>query len=48
MTYAINAIGQQHLKQHVAVHIYGDPDALHANLRNSFENVCHAIEKHQF
>jgi hypothetical protein len=47
ITYAVNYIGQKHLKEHVEVHIYGDPDRLHPNLRNSFENLCKHIEMHE-
>jgi HEAT repeat protein len=43
MTYAVNYIGQEYLKKHVVVHIYGDPDKLHPNLRNSFENLCKQV-----
>ena len=44
LTYAVNYIGQQYLKQGVGVYIYGDPDKLHSNLRNSFENLCKQVE----
>jgi hypothetical protein len=47
ITYAVNYIGQEHLKEHVEVHIYGDPDKLHPNLRNSLENLCKCVEVHQ-
>jgi hypothetical protein len=29
------------------VHIYGDPDKLHPNLRNSFENLCKRVVVHK-
>jgi HEAT repeat protein len=44
LTYAVNYIGQQYLKQEVRVYIYGDPEKLHSNLRNSFENLCEQVE----
>jgi HEAT repeat protein len=44
LTYAVNYIGQQYLKQEVRVYIYGDPEQLHSNLRNSFENLCEQVE----
>jgi hypothetical protein len=47
MTYAVNYIGQKHLKKHVEVHIYGDPDKLLPNLRNSFKNLCKSVEVHE-
>jgi len=46
ITYAVNYIGQKHLKEHVEVNIYGDPDKLHPNLRNGFENLCKCVEVH--
>lgn len=47
LTYAINHLGQEYLKKQVTVHIYGDPAQLHQNLRNSFQNLCKAVEVHQ-
>jgi hypothetical protein len=47
MTYAVNYIGQEYLKKHVVVHIYSDPDKLHPNLRNSFENLCKRVVVHK-
>ena len=47
ITYAVNYIGQKHLKKKVEVHIYGDPEKLHPNLRNSFENLCKSIAVHE-
>jgi hypothetical protein len=46
MTYAVNSIGQEYLKNHVIMHIYGNPDKRHPNLRNSFENLCKQVEVH--
>jgi hypothetical protein len=47
ITYAVNYIGQQHLKNHVEVHIYDDPAKLHPNLRNSLENLCKNVDVHE-
>lgn len=47
LTYAVNYIGQEYLKKFVIVHIYGDPEQLHPNLRNSFENLCKQVEIHE-
>lgn len=46
LTYAINYIGQDTLKHHVTVHIYGEPDDLHPNLLNSFRNLCQQVKLH--
>jgi hypothetical protein len=46
ITYAVNYVGQKHLKEHVEVHIYGDPERLHPNLRNTFNNLCKQVEVH--
>jgi hypothetical protein len=43
MTYAVNFIGRKHLKKQVEVHLYGDPDILHRNLRNMFMNLCKSV-----
>jgi hypothetical protein len=40
LTYAVNALGQKHLKKHLAVHVIGEQRKLHANLRNSLTNLC--------
>ena len=47
LTYAVNQIGQNHLKKHVEVHIYGDPTRLHTNLRNTLKNLCKEIQEHE-
>ncbi len=47
LTYAVNYIGQKHLKKHVNVHIYGDPDKLHPNLRNTLTNLCKRVYVHK-
>ena len=44
ITYAVNYIGQEYLKNNVEVHIYDDPSKLHPNLRNSLENLCKCVE----
>jgi hypothetical protein len=44
LTYAVNYIGQKHLKENVEVDIYGDPDKLHPNLRNNFEHLCKRVK----
>ena len=46
ITYAVNYIGQGYLKNNVEVHIYGDQNKLHPNLRNSLENLCKCVEVH--
>ena len=46
MTYAMNIIGQTTLKEHVEVHLYGNPDHLHPNLRNLMESVCQRVVIH--
>lgn len=46
LTYAVNAIGDDYLKEHVEVHVYGDPAKLHANLQNTLTNVCHHMHIH--
>jgi hypothetical protein len=46
ITYAVNYIGQERLKEHIEVHIYGDLDKLHPNLRNTFKNLCKCVEVH--
>ena len=43
LTYAVNYIGQKHLKMNVEVVLYGEPKKLHPNLYNSFQNLCKSI-----
>ncbi len=43
LTYAVNYIGQEYLKNNVDVHLYGDQKHLHPNLQNSLTNICHTI-----
>ncbi len=40
ITYALNYIGQEHLKRRVEVHLHGAPEQLHPNLRNNLEHLC--------
>lgn len=47
LTYAINILGQAYLKSTVDVHIYGDQNALHPNLRNTLTNLCKSIIAHE-
>lgn len=47
LTYAINHLGQDHLKKHVTVHIYGGPAQLHHNLQNTLQNLCKTMTFHQ-
>jgi hypothetical protein len=44
LTYAVNYIGQKHLKKNVEVHIYGDQEKLHPNLWNNFTNLCKDVQ----
>lgn len=44
ITYAVNYIGQKHLRENVEVHIYGNSDMLDPNLRNSFHNLFKKVE----
>lgn len=43
LTYAVNYIGQEYLKKHVEVHIYGDTEKLEPNLYNNFQNLCKGV-----
>ncbi len=47
ITYAINYIGKDHLKNNVEVHIHGDPDKLHPNINNLFVKLCKTIVFHK-
>lgn len=46
LTYAVNYMKRSYLKNHVEVHVYGDPEKLHSNLRNSFATICKSIQFH--
>lgn len=43
MTYAVNVIGQNYLKQYVDVYIYGAMEKLQSNLQNNLTNLCRRI-----
>lgn len=46
LTYAMNYIGQEHLKQSVDVYVEGSAECLHPNLRNGLVNLCrHVYER---
>ncbi len=40
LTYAVNHIGQTHLKNDVDVYLCGNPEKLHPNLYNNLTNLC--------
>ncbi len=46
LTYAVNYVGQQHLKHNVVVHIYGNTEDLHPNLLNTLKNACKETDFH--
>ena len=46
ITYAVNYIGKAHLKKNVEVHIHGNPEKLHQNLRNLFGDLFKTVEFH--
>jgi hypothetical protein len=46
LTYAINTIDRIYLKHHVDVHIYGNIEKLHPNLRNNFITLCKSVYLH--
>lgn len=46
LTYAVNYVGQQHLKRRVTAHVYGNSGDVHPNLLNSLRNLCKAVEEH--
>lgn len=47
ITYAVNYLGQEFLKHHVDVYLYGTPEKLHANLRNNLTNLCRSVYEHE-
>ena len=47
VTYAINALGQKHLRKHVEVNIYGNSEHIHVNLWNTIRNLFHHIHIHK-
>jgi hypothetical protein len=44
LTYAVNYVGQEHLKKQVIVSVYGDIQGLNPNLRNALTNLCQQIK----
>jgi hypothetical protein len=46
LTYALEYLGQQYLKHQIDVHLYGNPEHLHVNLRNSFTHLCRHVITH--
>lgn len=44
LTYALNYVGQEYVKHHVNVHLYGHPYSLHPNLRNNLEHLFERVE----
>jgi hypothetical protein len=49
LTYAINYMGQEYLKHHVDVLLYGDMKELHPNLRNNLVTICQrvSVQEHE-
>jgi len=47
LTYAINYIGQDYFKEHVEVHLYGETEKLHINLRNNLTTLCKHVYVHE-
>lgn len=47
ITYAVNYIGQKHLKRHVKAQIYGKPEQLPPNIRNTLLNLCQDVSIHK-
>jgi hypothetical protein len=43
----VNYIGEDYLKEHVAVHVYGNLDDMHPNLRDAFANLCKSAEMYE-
>lgn len=43
LTYAVNYIGEEYLKEYVEVHLYGNLERLDTNLRNSLTNLCKQV-----
>lgn len=46
LTYAVNYIGQGSLKKRVKADLYGEPEKLHPNLRNTLTNLCERVSLH--
>ncbi len=47
LTYAANYVGEEHLKKHVEVYIYGDSKKLNLNLYNLLYNLCKCVKEYQ-
>lgn len=47
LTYAVNFYDQKYFRKHVEVHLYGDSEKLHPNLRNSLTNLCTHVSVHE-
>ena len=45
--YAVNYIGQEHLKNKTELHIYGHPEKLHPNLYKNLTNLCQHVYLHK-
>jgi len=45
--YAVNYIGQEHLKNKTEFHIYGHPEKLHPNLYKNLTNLCQHVYLHK-
>ena len=43
LTYAVNYLGERHLKKRVDVYIYGNPARIHSNLYNNLEHMYKRI-----
>lgn len=43
LTYAVNYIGQDYLKNYMDVEVYGELEKLHSNLYNSLTNLCKRV-----
>jgi hypothetical protein len=43
----VNVIGQQVLKNHLHIHLYGSPEKLHPNIRNNLTNLCKHVRVHK-
>jgi HEAT repeat protein len=46
LTYALEHLGPKFLKQQISVHVHGNPEDLHANLRNNFTHYCKQVVTH--
>jgi len=44
LTYAVNYLGQDHVKHQIIIRLHGHPYSLHPNLRNNLEHLFERIE----